>query len=83
MSHHEKCRADEIFIGNTDKGADRLKFFADKGLKTIRLGDVAFDIYGKQLPSFFRPPFVNRSEIELHHAIMMEKTFGPNWRTAA
>ena len=77
--HHEKCSPQEVFLGNREreKGVGEYK---DKGMKTIRLGGQAYDIYGKPLPDTFAPIFIHRSEEGAYNAVMMEKTFGPNWR---
>jgi hypothetical protein len=78
--HHEKCQANEVWVGNTERGKGRLEFFKGKGLKTVRLGSVALDIYGKPLEANWAPIFIHRSEEDAHNTIMMEETFGPNWR---
>lgn len=68
------AHADEIFIGNfpaRDGIGEHLI-----SLKTVRLGDQALDIDGHPMPCH-RPMFVNRSEVDAYHRIMMNITF-PN-----
>lgn len=78
--HHEPCGADELYLGNTLRDKNNLEFLKQKGMRTIRLGDVAYDLDGKVLSASYAPLFIKRSEEQLYDAIMMEKTFGPNWR---
>lgn len=82
MSHHEACGPHEIFVGNTRRDGPHYKFLLTKGLKSLRLGSVAHDINGKPLSheEGYAPLFVHRNEADLHNSIMMELTFGPNWR---
>lgn len=70
MSHHEKCGPQEVFLGNQER-ARGLGRYTEKGLRTIRLGDVAYDIEGKKLPDYYAPIFINRSEEGRYDAIMM------------
>ncbi len=80
--HHEPCEKDEIWVGNTPTHGEHFKLLKSKGLKTIRLGNVAFDIYGKPISKSegYSPVFLHKSEESRHNEIMMEMTFGPNWR---
>jgi hypothetical protein len=82
MAHHEPCGKDEIWVGNTITHGPHLEWLRSKGLKTLRLGEVAFDVYGKPLEERegYSPLFIHRIEAERHNEIMMERTFGPNWR---
>lgn len=82
MGHHEPCGKDEIWVGNTLTQSDHIEWLQSKGLRTPRLGKIAYDVYGKPMePSEgYSPVFIHRSEAEQHNAIMMERTFGPNWR---
>lgn len=79
---HDGCDPHEIFVGNTRRDGDMIQYLKSKGLRTIRLGMVAYDIDGNQLKDIegYAPVFINRSESDLHNAAMMERTFGPNWR---
>lgn len=77
---HEPCGANEIWVGNTDKGEARISLLRDQGLRTIRLGSLAYDIDDKPLPPLYKPVFVARAEIEAYDRVMMQATFGPNWR---
>lgn len=82
MAHHEICSKDEIFVGNTPTLGSHYAWLKSKGLKTLRFGKVSFDIHGKPLAEAegYSPLFINRSEEHLYNEIMMERTFGPNWR---
>lgn len=82
MGHHEPCGKDEIWVGNTRTHGPHFKWLQSKGLQTLRLGKVAYDVYGKPLDESegYSPLFIRRGEADLHNAIMMERTFGPNWR---
>lgn len=77
---HAECKANEIFVGNTDRGVERIEFFKAKGLNSVRLGETAYDIEGKALPAIYSPIFVSRSEADAHNNVMMTETFGPHWR---
>ena len=82
MARHEPCDKDEIWVGNTYTHGQHYEWLKSKGLKTLRLGKLAFDVYGKPLADTegYAPVFINRSEEQRHNEIMMERTFGPNWR---
>ena len=67
---HEACGAQEVFVGNTSEGVDRLSWLKSRGVSTARLGHVALDIDGKPLPETYRPIFINRAEIDLHDRVM-------------
>lgn len=75
----EPCGPQEIFLGNTRRKNGSLDYLSPK-LRTVRLGEIAYDIDGKRLPNEYAPIFIHRSEEATYDAIMMERTFGPNWR---
>lgn len=77
---HNECAANEIWVGNTDRGQGRLEFYKSKGLTSVRLGKVAYCIEGKPLPSNYSPIIIQRAQADLHNDIMMTATFGPHWR---
>lgn len=79
---HKECAANEIWIGNAERNGEHFQFLKSQGLTSARLGNQAYDIYGKALPDHYAPVIIARSQADRHHAIMMEKTFGPNWRRA-
>ena len=79
MARHEACGPQEIFLGNTRREDGSFGPLA-KTLKTVRLGNVAYCIEGKPLPTDYAPIFIHRSEETLYDAIMMGRTFGSNWR---
>lgn len=82
MGCHEPCGPHEIFVGNTMREGGCLAALSAKGLWSIRLGGVAYDIDGKSLPDTYAPIFIHRDESERHNAIMMDRAFGPYWRRA-
>ncbi|WP_156122232.1 hypothetical protein [Aureimonas altamirensis] len=69
-------------MGNTLTHGPHYERLKSKGLQTLRLGEVAYDVHGKPLAKSegYSPLFINRSEADLHNEIMMELTFGQNWR---
>ncbi|MFB7144993.1 hypothetical protein ACWGMK_06085 [Agrobacterium deltaense] len=79
---HKECTKDEIFVGNTAREGEHFQWLKSQGLTSARLGKVAYAIDGMPLPAYYAPVIIDRSQADLHHAIMMEKTFGPNWRRA-
>lgn len=82
MARHEPCGPHEIFVGNTRRTGEHFKFLVGKGLTTLRQGEVAYDIHGRPLSpdEGYAPVFLHKAEADHHNAIMMERTFGPNWR---
>lgn len=82
MAHHEKIAEDEVFLGNTQRDGDTWLWLKDKRFETLRLGEVAFDIDGERLPDSYNmaPLIINRREFDRYDDMMMERTFGPNWR---
>lgn len=79
MAHHEPCGPNEVFVGNTNRESGSLKYLSGR-MKTARLGNLAFCLEGKPLPLEFAPLFIGRAEEQLYDSIMMNRTFGPNWR---
>lgn len=77
---HKECTPSEVFVGNTAREGDHFKWLQSKGLTSARLGKQAYAIDGMTLPEYYAPVIIDRGQADLHHAIMMEKTFGPNWR---
>lgn len=83
MKHeHEACGPHEIFVGNTRRDNSSLGYLIAGGMKTARLGLIAYDIDGKVLAQSegYAPVFIHRAESDLHDEIMMKRTFGPHWR---
>lgn len=82
MAHHEHCDKDEIWVGNTLSTGENIQWLKEKGMKTLRLGNIAYDVFGKPLSEKegYSPLFINRSEENFHNELMMTRTFGPNWR---
>lgn len=69
MSKQEKKQDDEIFLGNfsSSKGiGDYLR-----PLKTLRIGNIAYDINGVALDDCYLPLFINKSEAIEYDKIMM------------
>ncbi|MDH1268945.1 hypothetical protein N5C81_15070 [Rhizobium pusense] len=79
---HKECAPNEEFVGNTYRSKNNLDWLKSKGLTSVRLGNQAFSIDGEKLPESYAPVIIARDQAELYNAIMMEKTFGPNWRRA-
>lgn len=77
---HKECTKDEIFVGNTDRGAEKIEWFNSKGLTGVRLGEAAYSIDGKPLHGAYRPIIVHRSQADIHNDIMMTECLGPDWR---
>jgi hypothetical protein len=74
MKHISELKEGEIFIGNTDvrNGVNIPEHLRD--MKTARLGEQAFDIYGKPLDrSYCRPLIIHKSEADLYDRIMMSR----------
>ena len=67
---HPEQGTDEIFVGN---GVAVPASCAD--LKSIRLGEVAYDVEGKRLPPglLLRPIFVGRAELGEYDRIKMDR----------
>lgn len=82
MSRHEPCAPHEIFVGNTRREGGSFPYLASK-LRSVRLGSLAYCIEGKALPSEYAPIFIHRNEMDAHHAAMMYRAFGENWRRAS
>lgn len=76
---HEPCGANEIWLGNTDKGSAKIDALKAKGLRTVRLGSLAYDIEGAPLPPIYQPLFISRVEQDAYDTIMMKAAFGPYW----
>lgn len=70
MKQHEPCPPSDLFLGNqhSDTIPDHLA-----GLKTIRLGAVAYGIHGDRLPDEYRPLFIDRTEAGAYDRIMMAR----------
>lgn len=78
MSTHPEASDKEIFVGNTNatKIPEHLT-----ALKTVRLGEQAYDLDGKKIPKeYMRPLIIGRSEGGQYDRIMMRRTFGENYR---
>ena len=68
-----ELRENEVFLCNT---SDIQNFPRPelRNLKTIRMGDQAYDINGKKLSTeYCRPVFIQKSELDLYNRIMNDK----------
>lgn len=75
MSHYIGAKENEVFVGNTDADGGRLEHLRE--LKTVRLGEQAFDLDGKPLPKTYALPlFIDRGELAAYDRIMTARTFG-------
>ncbi|MCD1264054.1 hypothetical protein B5M44_04220 [Shinella sumterensis] len=74
--------ASETWVGNMlrDQGLERIEDLKKSGVTSARLGDVALDIDGKQLPRSYAPLIISRAQELIYDDYMMRKTFGPHWR---
>lgn len=72
MSKYIGAHENEIFIGNVPDQHEIQEHLVS--LKTVRFGEKAMDIDGYPLPGY-RPMFINRSEADSYHRIMMKLTF--------
>ena len=71
MASHPEQRKTEIFIGNSyvDETKPHLK-----DLKTVRFGNIAYDINGTtKNMSHMRPTFISKSEYDLYDRIMVDR----------
>lgn len=76
--HHIEARAGEVFVGNHSYESGEPVRVPDylSSLKTVRLGNQAYDIEGNKLSrEQFRPLFIDKSEFDAHHRLMMKLTF--------
>lgn len=79
--YHKECRPSEIWVGNTLRNGDVISRLAAHGLRTARLGEVAYDIDGEPIATdYMAPLLIGRSEEAAYDNYMMKRTFGPNWR---
>lgn len=65
MSKHEPLRANEVFVGNTNTGIPH----DVAHLKTVRLGDQAYDIYGNPIPEPYKPLIVGMADYDEYNRI--------------
>ena len=72
MAKYTGAKPDEVFLGNTETNRgipDHLS-----GLKTVRLGEQALDIYGHKIPAdHMLPMFINRSESDAYDRLMTQR----------
>jgi hypothetical protein len=71
MAHHEPCPADEQFLGNCYYHTNGIPLHL-KTLKTLRIGQVAYDLDGKEIPEM-RPLFIKRTEAFEYDHIMTRR----------
>lgn len=73
MAKHEKCENNEIFIGNINTIAKdkEIKRLTDKNIK-FRIGNLAYDIHGNQLPiEQCLPLFIKKESLSIYDTMMM------------
>lgn len=77
-SCHHELKDGEIWLGNTSgnddwtKGVDIPDRYSI--LKTVRLGEQAYDIHGKPISrDYCRPLIINKSEEDMYEKIVMRK----------
>ena len=72
MARYIGNKSNEIFVGNTPARGGIPKHL--RCLKSIRLGDLALDIFGKELdPNNMRPLFLSRQEEGVYDKIMVDR----------
>lgn len=78
MLYHPEARENEVFVGNRSvRCGVRIPTYLSH-LKTARLGEQAYDVYGRPLPRhLWRPLLIDRSEEGEHDQIMISL-----WRAA-
>lgn len=71
MMKHPEQRPTEVYIGNTIDGVKAHL----SNLKTIRLGEVAYDLKGVKIkqPTQYRPMFISKGEYWEYDKIMVER----------
>lgn len=83
MSQHPEAAADELFVGNTDANYQRIAELHALGVRSARLGRIAYCIDGHRLPSErYAPVLIKRLDADRYNDVMMTRTFGPYWRQA-
>ena len=76
MSKYIGDQKNEVFLGNVEADEGIPDYLTAAQLKTVRLGELALDIEGNDLPGW-RPMFIDQTESDAYHRIMMKRTF-PN-----
>lgn len=70
MLYHPERKKEERFVGNIKASRGIPSYFSE--LKTIRLGEIAYDIHNKKLDTdYMSPLFVGLSEYSKYDLIMM------------
>ena len=60
---------DEVFLGNTQLAHWKPEYYNE--LKTIRIGEQALELSGKEIDrDYMRPLFIGKSEFEKYNKIM-------------
>lgn len=68
MSHHEKCAADEMFVGNTMGNTVKSHL---REVESVRIGKVAYDIHGRIMrDDLYFPVFINKRDAGKYDRIM-------------
>ena len=70
---HKELKDGEIWVGNTDvrKGLKIPSRLAT--MKTVRLGEIAYDIHGNKIDqNYCRPLIIHKSEENLYNKIMLD-----------
>jgi len=72
MSYHPEQTADEVFVGNTRSVSGIPSHLS--GLKTARLGRVAYDLDGKKIANdYMLPLLIGKEEAAQYDRIMMAR----------
>ncbi|MFM2006180.1 MAG: hypothetical protein RLZZ09_1835 [Pseudomonadota bacterium] len=67
MSTHPELRPGEVYVGNAPWIAEHYS-----GLKTIRLGEVAYDYRGNPMSNGSKPVFVGKDDIKQYREIQQQ-----------
>ncbi len=72
MKRHQEQLDNEVWVGNTHHVDGKIPHL--HSLKTVRVGNTAYDIHGKELPSSYcKPLFIGKSEFRAYDIIMMQR----------
>lgn len=67
--YHDECKENEVFVGNTEVEKSREYL---KGVN-YRLGNQAYDYYGKKIPTdYMLPLYISKGDFDKYNSIMEE-----------
>lgn len=81
MIECKECTKDEFCVGNTHRGEAAIAWLKERGVDGCRLGNQAYDLEGKPLPSdIYRPLIIKNTDAAKYDNTMMKATFGNGFR---